>query len=101
MRQFAPFGPGNNSPLFQTNHVVDTGRARIVGKNSGSHLKFEVVHPDRTGIPLPAIGFNLGHHHKQMKAGIPFNICYHIEENTWLGQTTLQLRVKDIKFLDS
>jgi len=33
-----------------------------------------------------------------MKTGMPFSICYHIDENTWLGNTTLQLRIKDIKF---
>jgi single-stranded-DNA-specific exonuclease len=99
IKQFAPFGPGNLSPLFQTNNVIDTGHVRIVGKNNSNHLKFEVVHPDRTGSPVQAIGFNLGHHYKQVKSGNPFNICYHIEENTWLGRTTLQLRVKDIQFL--
>ncbi len=99
IKQFAPFGPGNLSPLFQTNNVIDTGHARIVGRNSSNHLKFEVVHPDRTGSPVQAIGFNLGHHFKQVKSGNPFNICYHIEENTWQGRTTLQLRVKDIQFL--
>ena len=27
----------------------------------------------------------------------PFNICYTIEENTYNGNTSLQLMVKDIK----
>lgn len=98
LKQFAPFGPGNMSPYFQTNNVIDTGHAKLVGKNGHEHLKFSVVHPDRTGSPLPAIAFNQGYHYNQMKAGNPFSICYHIDENNWLGNTTLQLRVKDIKF---
>jgi len=98
VKQFAPFGPGNMSPVFITRNVIDTGYAKLVGKNGQNHLKFSAVHPDRTGNPIPAIAFNQGHHYEKMKAGHPFNICYHIDENTWLGNTTLQLRVKDIKF---
>lgn len=98
LKQFAPFGPGNMSPLFLTNNVIDTGYAKVVGKNGHDHLKFSIVHPDRTGSPLPAIAFNQGYHFDDMKAGKPFSICYHIEENNWLGRTTLQLRVNDIKF---
>jgi len=98
VKQFAPFGPGNMSPVFITNNVIDTGYAKLVGRNGQNHLKFSVVHPDRTGNPVPAIAFNQGHHYEKMKAGKPFSICYHIDENTWLGNTTLQLRIKDIKF---
>ncbi len=99
LKQFAPFGPGNMSPVFVTNNVIDTGYAKLVGRKEGAkHLKFSVVHPDRTGNPIPAIAFNQAHHYEKMQQGIPFNICYHIDENTWLGTTTLQLRVLDIKF---
>lgn len=98
LRQFAPFGPGNMSPTFMTRNVIDTGYAKLVGKKENKHLKFSVVHPDRTGNPVPAIGFNMGHLYDEMKKGNPFSICYHIDENTWLGNTTLQLRVLDIKF---
>jgi len=100
LKQFAPFGPGNMSPLFQTSDLMDTGYAKLVGKNGGEHLKFTVVHHNRSGNPIPAIAFNQGHHYKDMKAGKPFKICYHIVENTWQGNTTLQLRVNDIKFED-
>lgn len=98
LKQFAPFGPGNMSPVFQTENVIDTGYAKLVGKKEPKHLKFSVVHPDRTGNPVPAIAFNQGHHLERIEEGSPFKICYHIDENTWLGSTTLQLRVLDIKF---
>lgn len=100
LKQFSPFGPGNMSPIFQTNNVIDTGYAKLVGKKKeNKHLKFSVVHPDRTGNPVPAIAFNQGHHLEEMQTGRPFSICYHIDENTWLGNTSLQLRVVDIKFI--
>lgn len=100
LRQFAPFGPGNMAPVFVTKNVIDTGHAKVVGKGEVKHLKFSVVHPDRTGNPIPAIGFNMGIHLEKVQQGMPFSICYHIDENTWLGTTTLQLRILDMKFED-
>ena len=32
-----------------------------------------------------------------IKAGNPFDICYSIVENYYRGNSTLQLRIKDIK----
>ncbi len=94
LKQFAPFGPGNMSPVFLTTGLVDTGRARIVGKN---HLKLEVVHPDTRGFPFPAIAFQQGEKLDLVRSGKPFDVCYHIEENHWNGNISLQLHVKDIK----
>ena len=94
LNQFAPFGPGNMSPVFQTDQVIDTGNARIVGNN---HLKLNVVQLDVTGYPISAIAFQQGDQFEFVKGGIPFNICYHIEENEWNGQKSLQLNIKDIK----
>lgn len=95
LKQFAPFGPGNMSPLFRTDGIVDAGGSKIVGKN---HLKLYVVHPEVSGGPFSAIAFQQGEQFSKIEKGIPFNICYHVEENEWNGTITLQLNVKDIKF---
>ena len=98
LKQFAPFGPGNMSPLFVSHNVIDTGFAKVVGKNGGQkHLKLEVVHKNHSGNPVKAIAFNLGHFWEPIHQGKSFSLCYHIDENTWLGNTSIQLRVKDIK----
>jgi len=34
-----------------------------------------------------------------MAKGLPFNMAYTIEENTFRGQTEIKLIIKDIKFL--
>lgn len=94
LKQFAPFGPGNMSPVFQTRNVIDTGFARTVGKN---HLKFEVVHQNIRGYPIPAIAFQQSEHLDHIARSKPFLICYHIEENEWNGVVNLQLNIKDIK----
>jgi len=97
LRQFSPFGPGNMAPLFMTQGVVDAGGSRVVGKN---HLKLNVVHPDIAGGPFSAIAFQQGEHIAWIEKQIPFNICYHLEENEWNGSVSLQLNIKDIRFAD-
>lgn len=94
LKQFAPFGPENMSPVFLAKGVIDTGFVRIVGSN---HLKLNVIHPDISGLPFPAIAFQQGHHYDYIKSGKPFDICYQVEENEWNNRTTLQLNIKDIK----
>lgn len=94
LKQFAPFGPGNMSPIFISENLIDTGNGRVVGKN---HLKLEVVHKDIRGYPIPAIAFQQADCLPYIKNDKPFNVCYHIEENEWNGVVSLQLNVKDIK----
>jgi single-stranded-DNA-specific exonuclease len=97
LKQFAPFGPGNMAPLFRTDGIIDAGGSRVVGKN---HLKLLVVHPEISGGPFSAIAFQQGEQIDKIEKGIPFNMCYHIEENEWNGTVSLQLNSKDIKFGD-
>ena len=98
LKQFAPFGPGNMSPVFLSENLIDTGFARVVGKN---HLKLEVVHKDIRGFPISAIAFQQSHHYDYIRKNNPFDICYHIEENEWNGVKNLQLNVKDIKPIEN
>lgn len=94
LKQFAPFGPGNMSPVFLTKGVIDNGYGRIVGKN---HLKLTIGQPDVASLPFPAIAFQQGDNFPDISQGKPFNVCYHIEENEWNNQKSIQLNIKDIK----
>ncbi|MBQ6069756.1 MAG: single-stranded-DNA-specific exonuclease RecJ [Bacteroidales bacterium] len=97
LKQFSPFGPENNMPVFVSHDLVDTGYARIVGTN---HLKFSATSiTSRSGF-YPAIGFGLGEYFNRVKRGDPFTICYTLEENYWNGRTEIQLNVKDMQFDD-
>lgn len=93
IRQFAPFGPGNPSPVFQTDGVIDNGNVRLL-KNK--HLKLTVGHMDYASNPIPAIAFQMGDHFSHIIKGLPFNICYHIEENDWNNKKEIQLNLKEI-----
>jgi single-stranded-DNA-specific exonuclease len=93
LKQFAPFGPGNLSPVFLSRDVVDKGYARIVGVN---HLKLSVMYKGIYNPEFPAIAFQQGDY-LNLISNKPFDISYQIEENEWNGNVNLQLVVKDIK----
>jgi len=96
LKQFQPFGPKNMSPVFLTRNVVDVGAAKMVGKY-GEHLKLELRQESHPEIIFPAIGFKLGEHYPIIRTGEPFDVCYAIEENTFRGETRIQLRVKQMR----
>ncbi len=96
LKQFAPFGPGNLSPVFLTENVIDSGYSRAVGNKK--HLKLTVTQRDNTETVFAGIAFQKGDLFERIHSKEPFSMCYYIEENFWQGKTTLQLNVKDIKF---
>ena len=96
LKQFQPFGPGNNAPVFLTENVYDNGNARKVG-NEGSHLKLELMQEGQPYRHISAIAFNKSEHFDHIKAGNPIDICYSIVENYYRGIANIQLRVKDLR----
>ncbi len=95
LRQMEPFGPENMTPIFITESVFDSGESRLVGKNN-EHLKLELI---QKGTKISGIGFSLGKSIDIIKSGKPFKICYNIEENDFKGVKSLQVMVRDIKFM--
>lgn len=95
LKQFAPFGPGNRSPVFMAQNLQDTGYARTVGSEK-THLKLTVIQVGYSGPPIGAIGFNLGHKLNLITNGKTFSAVFSIEENEWNGNISLQLKVRDI-----
>jgi single-stranded-DNA-specific exonuclease len=96
LKQFAPFGPHNMSPVFVTEDVYDAGTSRLVGKNQ-EHLKLDLVEPDVNSGIFTGIAFNQSHAYDLITSGSPFDICYSIAENDFRGKINLQLFIKDIK----
>lgn len=92
--QFAPFGPGNMTPVFMTQNLKDTGYAKCVGEDK-SHLKLTVT--ENGDHRLGGIGFNIGNKIDLIINRRPFKAVYTIDENHWNGQVNLQLKIKDIK----
>ena len=93
IKQFAPFGPMNRTPNFITKLVTDSGKGRKVGEDK-THLRLTLNNSNKD---LVSIGFGMGEDLDKITEKKPFDICYSIDENTWKGQTSLQLRLKGIK----
>ena len=96
LKEFEPFGPGNMSPVFVTRRVFCYGAPRLLG-SPAEHLKVSLVQEGLACAPVDAIGFGLARCRPCVEAGSPFDVCYTVTENSYLGKTTLQLHLKDIK----
>ena len=96
LKQFQPFGPGNGNPVFMTENVYDDGNGRKVGAG-GVHLKLDLIQESQPYRQIPAIGFNMADLYDYIKAGNPMDVCYSIVENYYRGNSTIQLRLKDIR----
>ncbi|MCF0206829.1 MAG: single-stranded-DNA-specific exonuclease RecJ [Bacteroidales bacterium] len=95
LKQFAPFGPGNMTPIFMSSNVHDTGAGRRIGKDL-SHLKLCVSSQIGANECIDGVGFGFGDCYELITDSKPFNVCYHINENTFLNRTTVQIQVLDM-----
>ena len=94
LSQFAPFGPGNMTPIFMTENLKDTGYGKCVGEDD-KHLRITVTQPGADKIVC--IGFGLGEKLDLISNRKPFKAVYSIDENHWNGNVLLQLKLRDIK----
>jgi len=94
LKQFAPFGPGNMTPVFMSQGIRDTGWGKCVGEDD-KHLRFTAT--QNANEKLVCIGFGLGHKLDVIKDRKTFNATYTIDKNHWNGNVSLQLKLKDIK----
>jgi len=98
IKQFAPYGPGNMTPVFMTENLKDTGYGKCVGEEK-THLRMTVTQPDANN--LVAIGFGMGDKINLITNKKEFKAVYSIDENEWNGNTSLQLKLRDIKAQDT
>ena len=96
LKQFQPFGPGNNNPIFVTENVYDAGNGRKVGAG-GAHMKLDLLQESQPYHHIPAIAFNMSDHYDHIREGNPMDVCYAIVENYYRGNSTIQLRIRDMR----
>ncbi|RKN82970.1 single-stranded-DNA-specific exonuclease RecJ [Ulvibacterium marinum] len=94
IKQFAPFGPGNMTPIFMAENLHDTGYGKGVGENE-KHLKLSLVQNGMGSIG--AIGFNLGEKLSVTANKKSFDAVFSLDENEWQGRVSLQLKLKDLR----
>ncbi len=90
--QMEPFGPENMRPVFIAKNVLDTGYSKIVKE---LHIRFVVK---QGKFSFTGIGFNLAAKFDLLKK--PFDLVFTIDENEWNGNTSLQLKVIDLRSSD-
>lgn len=94
MKMLGPFGPSNHHPVLVSHDLSVVGKPRTIGMGK-KHLRFRVK---QNGRVMDAIGFGMAHFADQLNDSRDrLDLAYNLEENTFRGETSLQLRIRDIK----
>ena len=100
-----PCGMGNPQPIFASRNVRVV-ESRAIGRE-GKHLKLKLDgqsdgNHSSTGalIAYDAVAFGFGHMADLLQRDRHIDVVYALDENTWNGRTSLQLKVRDLKILD-
>ena len=96
LKHFAPFGPGNMNPLFSSDNLL-LRYSDLVGKEQ-NHLKLSLFHSQNERRIINAIAFGFGYLDDEIVQGLPLELIYSLEENSWKGRVQIQLHIKDIHF---
>ena len=94
LKRFAPFGPGNEKPLFCTIGVYDFGTSKVVGRDQ-EHIKLELV-DSKSNHVMNGIAFGQSASARYIKSKRSFDIVYTIEENIY-KHGSIQLQIEDIR----
>lgn len=92
IQDLQPFGYNNPTPRFMTKGLL-VKHQTVVGKDGG-HLKLKLFDGKRV---WDAIGFGMGHIWTPQTRLTKVDVVYNLEFNTWNGQTSIQLNLKDIE----
>ncbi|MYA77758.1 MAG: single-stranded-DNA-specific exonuclease RecJ [Gemmatimonadetes bacterium] len=94
MKMIGPFGPANHHPVLVSRNLSVVGKLRTIGMEK-KHLRFRVRQKGRT---MDAIGFGMAHFADRLNDSRDrLDLAYTLEENTFRGETSLQMRIKDIQ----
>lgn len=94
LKQMAPFGPENPKPLFEASNVYVFNS---LSSFKDKHLRF-LAKQNKNENVFQVVGFDMAEHYERLARGDYFRMACTIEENSFNGSTSVQLRVKDIKF---
>ncbi len=94
LKQFAPHGPENMSPVFCARHVFDTGWGQVFGNN---HLKLELFQKSNPALRFQAIAYDKGDYITFFQKKTPMDIVFKIQENGYRGNGGIQLILEDLR----
>jgi single-stranded-DNA-specific exonuclease len=94
LKQMSPFGPENHKPMFESRQVYVLNS---LTNFKDRHLRFLAAQEGNHTV-FTALGFDMMEYYDRIAAGDRFRMAYTLEESTYNGMTSMQLRIKDIKF---
>lgn len=94
LKQMSPFGPENHKPVFESRNVFVMNS---LSNFKDRHIKF-LAGQDGSDVVFSVLGFDMIEHYEQLATGDRFRMAYTLDESTYNGITSTQLRLKDIKF---
>lgn len=95
LKQMGPFGPENPRPVFVAENLYVFNSLTCFKER---HIKF-LVGQEGSDSVLQAVGFDMAEYFERISSGgNAFRMAFTIEENVYNGTTSIQLRIKDIKF---
>ena len=94
LKQMSPFGPENPRPIFEARNVYVFNS---LSSFKDRHVRFLAKQSNNENV-FQVIGFDMADHYERLAAGDFFRMAFTLEENTYNGNTSIQLRIKDIKF---
>ena len=95
MQVLEPFGCGNPAPLFGLYRMQLDNITAIGG---GKHLRLSL---SRDGVRINAVMFQMTPEEFPMACGSTVNCVVSLERNEYRGNTTVNVRVRDISFTDT
>ncbi|MFK5957276.1 MAG: single-stranded-DNA-specific exonuclease RecJ [Lutibacter sp.] len=95
LKQLEPYGPQNMKPVFMASGLRDNGYGKKVGEDK-THLKLAIFEGSNQKT-YNAIGFNMGDKYPLTTNANSFKAAFCLDENTWNGNTSIQLLLKDIQ----
>lgn len=93
--QMEPFGPENMRPVFIARQVMNTGYSKLLKE---LHIRFSIKHGNTV---FSGIGFQMADQFALLQMNKPIDIVFTLDENEWNGNTTLQLKVIDLRLSEA
>ncbi|GIL22002.1 MAG: single-stranded-DNA-specific exonuclease RecJ [Bacteroidota bacterium] len=94
LKQMAPFGPENHKPVFEAKGVFVQN---ALSSFKDRHIRFLAGQEGNESV-FSVVAFDAMEHYQALAAGLTFRITFTLDENSYNGITSMQLRIKDIKF---
>ncbi len=94
LEQFAPYGYGNQEPLFVSEDLVLFGQPKLLKER---HVKFSVR--DKNGRTFDVIGFDRPDIHAELISVVRpvFTMVYSVEKRIWNNREQWQMKLKDLE----